>query len=586
VAAFDTTPAATGTITTLTSSANPATLGQKVIFDAAVDASSGNSTPTGNVVFSVDGTDVATVALDTGAATYQTTTLAAGSHTVKATYQGNSEFSSSSSALTETVQLPQTAEPTFSPAAGTYTAAQSVTISDSTAGATVYYTTNGNTPTTGSTRYTTPITVTATATIQALATATSHTNSAVASATYTIQTSAVAGFTPTSLDFGNQTTGTASTAKTVTLKNTGSATLTLTGFVLTGSAAFTQTNTCGASLAAGVSCTVSVTFTPQALGAQSATMSVNSNTSGATPTVALTGTGTAPLAPLVTLTPASLAFGNQTQGTSSAAQTITVKNTGTAPLTGIVVTMSESQPSIVRNVQSQAAAITSANYSATTTCGSSLDVGASCTVGVTFSPTTTGSLPGTVTISDNAANSPQSAALSGAGVAVVQGEFTIAATPSSASVTGGGSAQFQLTVGTSGGPYNKAITLSAAGLPGGATATFSPASLTPGSGTAASVLTIQTAATTSANRNSKPLWPMGSPALALLFFAIPRRLRRQWSRRAQLALLALASLGAAAAVTGCAGGFALPHTSVTSSITITATSGTDVHSTTVQLTVN
>jgi hypothetical protein len=169
---------------------------------------------------------------------------------------------------------------------------------------------------------------------------------------------------------------------------------------------------------------------------------------------------------------------------------------------------------------------------------------------------------------------------------VVQGQFTIAATPSSATVMAGGSAQFQLTVGTSGGPYNQAVTLSASGLPSGATATFSPASVTPGSGTAASVLTIQTATSTAANRHPAPLLPRGSPVLALLFFALPKRLRRQWSRRVQLALLALTSLGAAAVVTGCGGGFALPRTSVTSSISITATSGSDVHTTTVQLTVN
>jgi hypothetical protein len=557
----------TGTTTTLTSNANPATLGQNVIFDAGVNANSDSTTPTGNVVFNIDGTDAVTVALNAGDATYQTATLTAGSHVVIATYQGDSGFGSSSSQLTETIQTPQTATPAFSPTPGTYTAAQSITISDSTVGASIYYTINGATPTTGSTKYTSPITVSATETIKAIAAATGYTDSAVASATYTIQTEAVAAFSPASLDFGNQTSGTVSTAKTVTLMNTGNATLTITGFPVSGSAYFSETNTCGSSLAVGASCTVAVIFGPQALGAQSATLSLTSNTSGAAPTVALTGTGTAPLAPSVVLTPASLAFGNQTQGTSSAAQAIALKNTGTAALTGIAISLST-------------------NYSSTTTCGSSLDAGASCTVSVTFSPTITGSLPGTVVISDNAANSPQSVALSGTGVAVVQGEFTIAAAPSSATVTGGGSAQFHLTLGTSGGPYNNAITLAASGLPSGATASFSPATVTPGSGSAGSDLTIQTTGANAANRSPKLLWPMGSPVLALFLFAIPRRLRKQWSRRASLALLALASLGAAAVVTGCGGGFALPHTSVTSSVTVTATSGTDVHTTTVLLTVN
>jgi hypothetical protein len=64
-----------------------------------------------------------------------------------------------------------TATPTFSPAAGTYTAAQSVTISDTKPGATIYYTTNGTTPTTSSTVYSGPITVSASETLEAMATA-------------------------------------------------------------------------------------------------------------------------------------------------------------------------------------------------------------------------------------------------------------------------------------------------------------------------------------------------------------------------------------------------------------------------------
>jgi LysM repeat protein len=76
--------------------------------------------------------------------------------------------------------------PTFSPAAGTYTTAQSVTISDTTAGATIYYTTNGTTPTTSSSVYSASITVSATETLEAIAVETGYTNSQAASAAYTI----------------------------------------------------------------------------------------------------------------------------------------------------------------------------------------------------------------------------------------------------------------------------------------------------------------------------------------------------------------------------------------------------------------
>ena len=90
----------------------------------------------------------------------------------------------------------QAATPTFSPAAGTFTSAQTVTISDTTSGASIYYTTNGTTPTTSSTLYSAPIAISATTTIEAIASdAPTYTNSNVATATFTINLPAAA--TPT-----------------------------------------------------------------------------------------------------------------------------------------------------------------------------------------------------------------------------------------------------------------------------------------------------------------------------------------------------------------------------------------------------
>jgi beta-glucanase (GH16 family) len=118
----------------------------------------------------------------------------------------------------EIIQLsstPAAATPTFSPATGTYTGAQSVTISDATAGATIYYTTNGTAPTTASAVYSGPIPVSATETIEAIATASGYTTSAVATAAYTINITLPAAATPTF----NPAAGTYTSAQSVTISD-------------------------------------------------------------------------------------------------------------------------------------------------------------------------------------------------------------------------------------------------------------------------------------------------------------------------------------------------------------------------------
>ena len=87
------------------------------------------------------------------------------------------------------------ANPTFNPAAGTYSSAQSVTISTTTGGATINYTTNGTTPSsTVGTVYNSPVAISATSTLQAIAYENGYTNSAVASGVYTINSSTLTNF--------------------------------------------------------------------------------------------------------------------------------------------------------------------------------------------------------------------------------------------------------------------------------------------------------------------------------------------------------------------------------------------------------
>jgi len=109
----------------------------------------------------------------------------------------NSSGTSATSPADEFTYATPVATPTISPSAGTYVAAQSVTITDSTTGATIYYTTDGTTPTTASTKYSGAITISASETINAIAVAGGYANSAEASASYTINPNATSAATPT-----------------------------------------------------------------------------------------------------------------------------------------------------------------------------------------------------------------------------------------------------------------------------------------------------------------------------------------------------------------------------------------------------
>jgi hypothetical protein len=155
-----------------------------------VNGGSGNPTPTGTVTQSSGSYSSAATTLQNGSVTIgiPAGSLAAGDNTLLATYipdaAGSSAYESAENVAVVTVT--GLAAPVFSPAAGTYAAAQTVTISDSTPGATIYYTANGTTPTTSSTQYSGAITVSSTETLEAIATATGYTASAVATAAYSI----------------------------------------------------------------------------------------------------------------------------------------------------------------------------------------------------------------------------------------------------------------------------------------------------------------------------------------------------------------------------------------------------------------
>lgn len=102
---------------------------------------------------------------------------------------------SPAASATYTIVAPAAPAPTFSPSAGSYTSAQTITLADTQAGATIYYTVDGSTPTTSSAKYTAPFSLASTATVNAIAVASGYSTSAVALAAYTITLPATA--TPT-----------------------------------------------------------------------------------------------------------------------------------------------------------------------------------------------------------------------------------------------------------------------------------------------------------------------------------------------------------------------------------------------------
>jgi len=211
---------------------------------------------------------------------------------------------------------------------------------------------------------------------------------------------AVAGLSPSNLTFGSQPITTSSAPQTITLSNTGSAALNITGLALAGTNAgdFAQTNTCGSSVAASGSCSISVTFTPAATGARTAAVSISDNATGSPQTVSLSGTGTTPA---VSVSPTSLSFGSQAVATGSTAQTVTLTNSGNATL------------SITSLVSTGANA---SDFAETAdTCGSSVAAGGNCTIEVTFTPSASGQRTAILSITDNTSGSPQTVSLSGTG---------------------------------------------------------------------------------------------------------------------------------------------------------------------------
>jgi Abnormal spindle-like microcephaly-assoc'd, ASPM-SPD-2-Hydin/Beta-propeller repeat len=307
-----------------------------------------------------------------------------------------------------------------------------------------------------------------------------------------VGTSPAVSLSPPALYFGVQAIGTTSGQQQVTLTNTGTGSLAVSSTQTT--AQFAATNTCGAAVAPGSNCTIQVTFTPTSTGIQTGTLTINDNASNSPQTVALTGNQTGNAA--VTLSPTLLAFAVQNNGTTSPPQTVTVTNSGTAPL--VVSSMQTTSP-----------------FAATSSCPASVQPGNTCTIQVAFTPSASGTQTGTLTITDNVANSPQTVSLTGNQPAGFSVSAPGGSTSTSASVSAGQTANYNLSVsGTFG--FSGAVNFTCLGAPANSkcSVTPNPANI---SGTSAVALTVSvvTQAASSVLTRRYPLSPFPVPNVLL-----------------------------------------------------------------------
>ncbi len=264
--------------------------------------------------------------------------------------------------------------------------------------------------------------------------------------------------TPQQINFGNEPLESLSTAVTVTLTNAGSAALNITS--ITASGDFQQTNTCGTSVAGGAgTCTIQITFTPTSVGLQTDQITITDN-AGGTQAITVTGNGVLTGGSLL-FTPTKLTFAAQTVGTTSPAQTALLINNGNQTVT-------------ITNITA------ATGFAQTNNCGTnfptvpaSLNVGQTCTIAVSFTPTTTGTVTGSVQVTSNAVKATTALQLSGTGSPV----FSLSSNARS-SVVLIGSTTATFTISAAGpSTFLGAINLSCSS---GATCAFSPASIPAG----------------------------------------------------------------------------------------------------------
>jgi len=221
------------------------------------------------------------------------------------------------------------------------------------------------------------------------------------------------------LTFSSQTLGATSPKKVLTVRSTGSATVQVSSVAVTGANAsdFSASSDCAFPLSRNGSCSISVDFSPSAVGSRSASLEIRVN--GALKTVSLRGTGTSPPPPKVTVTPSSLSFATQIFATSSEARVVAVRNTGAGSL----------RISTIALVGPHAS-----DFRSTNNCGAAIERDGACSISVTFSPSAVGARSASLEIRSN--TSTKAISIRGTGAAPPQPSISI--TPKSLSFSGQG----------------------------------------------------------------------------------------------------------------------------------------------------
>lgn len=387
-----------------------------------------------------------------------------------------------------------------------------------------------------------------------------------------------------SLNFGSVLVGASSTLP-ITITNSGTAMSAITAITATGD--YSATSDCpspGSSLAANTSCTAQVTFAPTQTGVRNGTLSVSNSSSTLPITAALTGTGTQSQ---LSIAPSALSFGPIIVG-ASASLSLTLSNTGTAPVLNLQLAIS-------------------GDYAIAQPCTTTqLAPGASCTVAILFTPTTTGVRTGSLSVASSASVAPTTVPLTGTGIQSGSIQLTVAAagggTPGSSAtvtVTNGNPAAYTLTVTPLGGfagtvalsctPVNAAQYATCSLLP--PLVVLSAATAQNAAATINTITTVPATAAMTAPYSGHPSGP--SAALPLLCVLLPGllvlgRLRRR--RHGLRVLVWLVFAGAVLAMAGgCGGGVSDPYLRFTPpgtyqyQVTASSTSGVQL-SQTVQLT--